>query len=459
MDDDFYKEIDEIGGERDKIASIEHKDENENEENNEFILGNFQQIQKSFELQNEEKLKDSLLIGKTYNETHNIEDNQLFYKYNIPDIILQLLTMNFNPSFSHILLQYISSLLDMQNDEITNTLISSDFFDQYMQYYLNNNGILQFDSMRILQVCILANKEYGEIFLKNSSIEMLKNIYLNAVMYGKYLSLLLLCVLIEKNLDQINKPELIEFFESIDFTSLLFDSTSKELLIRCFYSFCKQEDENKHLIIQSEKLSSFPFSLLSDKTVNKATKNIALELIGYFYDIEEFDYKFDFDILYSFLSEDDEELFSAALTFIRAVTANSNMIQYLVENNLIELLRELWEKSLAKYKDDIIHSVCNIVFSSSDDVYPILSEHSIIEFLIDILANYDETICVRQCLKSLFYILFSATKQSDDIMQIYQDRMNSVNGFQIIENLDIDDDDDSQQFHSFIMELTHLDQS
>ena len=461
MDEETYKENEEIQNDREDLASNEHMNEEQKEEVPDFIPGNFQQIQKCFELGDEKSLKDALLIGKNYNDTHYIEDSQVFYKYKVPEMMLELLSMKQDSVFSHILLQYIASLLDIQNDKITKSLISFEFFDKYMFYFLNHADLVLYDSMRLLQVCILANKDFGEVFLEKVSISTLKNIYGHAVMYGKYTTLLLLCVLIDQNIELISITELIDFFESLDFNPYLFDSTVKELLIRCIYCFCKKGEENTNIIIQSDKLNSFPFSLLDkNQSITKKTKNLALELISYFYDIDDYSYQFDFDILYSFLSDEDDELFASALSFIRSVTANSNMIQYIVENNLIELLRELWEKSQAKYKEDIIHSICNIVMSTSDDFYPSLTEHSIIEFLIDILANYDETICVRQCLKSLFFILFSAVKQSDEIVDVYQDRLNSANGLEVIEHIEIDKDDkDAQQYHSFIMELLNPEQS
>lgn len=421
--------------------------DDENSETPDFIAGNFNAISRYFEAGNKDFMQKALLNGTLYNKLHQIESTEQFTKLHINDILMKLLEINENEKMTVIVLKYILSLVNMNNKEFAEELTKDEFFRIYMTFFLNETGKLRYHTTSLITNSILCDENKGKQLIAEMNMERLLQIIIKSKHKHRFNLLILGCTLLKQNLDDLVTDDVINFFLSMDLSKAMFDSIMKSIILRCIM-ILSQSDNYLHILVSNEFFAQYPFPYLTGKDNEIIT---SLEILTRFYEDQEFSASISHELLMSLLNHRSKDVVKSAFALLQSMSANSNVVDELVANGFIPIIRDFWAESEAQFKNEIVLSLCNLVLFTNSEKYDSLVDQEVIELLVDILESYDESICTRQALTALFYIMY-APVGNQELTDVFREHFESCDGLEVVNDLE-PDDETALQYQSFIQEL------
>ena len=345
MDDDFssYKDIEEIENERIEAAKEITKNQkiiqyhyNEDLEDKIFI-----EIKESYELQDCDGFKQSLINAIEFIKNHDIYNETFFIECNIPNILKETLSEAHSlfeepEKLAYLIIKLIETILSSQKSSLKDFFTNNDFFLLFINVFTNCSLYLQLILVPIIYSIANDHNEYIDYLLQqNVDLLYIQKLILspnkNVQPKDRYNCLCLSLLIIFTSLQSLNKEDVLSFLSNIIGK---LEYQSNHLILNCLYFLSKDENYVKDICI-SEVFFNFIIESLSSK--NQEIKSVAIQTLTNFYSHPECDQSFDFQMIEE-ITHEKSDISLLAYDLLIALSSNPNCTDELITNGIFSLI-------------------------------------------------------------------------------------------------------------------------
>ncbi|EAY19511.1 hypothetical protein TVAG_136420 [Trichomonas vaginalis G3] len=410
------------------------------DENESLIRGdnvqNFDLINLAYKEGNMDLFQQNIVLFTSNSQCFQMCDSTLFFHHEIPNIISDVLNhadslYTEDPNrLRSIILRFINSFIIQKNREFLESFLTQDFFTDYITIIQLRDVELFILVSSLIVECFKFDEKYLQQFVESIPIQTIHEVLAyNRLSVGQQNKILdIIFYIFSKNAQLFEIDDVIKFLENI--FSIQIEFKKKLHLIEILSEY----PDLLPTIGANECIFEFVTDLLEN--LNPEIKKSSIIILTKLFVHPDCDLFIDLERIAEIIDHSEKELSQSALELVQVMCSNLHCISYLIDNNVIELLRSYCDKSFMHKRITAI-AVSNLILNTEASIYEILFNHGIMEVLISSVAVDDDEI-TKSVLTALLY--FIAVKDQPDLFAKVVEEFNRNNGPDMLDSVDDSDD-------------------